>query len=533
MPEYGEHRPEDLPEAIARRAVVHRVMGHAVRDPDRLALVAHRDAATEIRRSYAALRDDVVRLADGLRALDVTPGERIGLFCDSETAYQAVVTLLAANLMGAAFVPLNARYSARELKDAALRSSCVVILAAAKLAPLLQSVRTDLPDLRHVIIAESTFESVLAQGNPAATGWPELDPEATSEIMFTSGTTALPKAAIQTYGRTGASSFIYNVMLEMTPKDTIHCSFPIFTSACTKCVLLPGLSAGCTVVIDPVMNLPDILARMRTYRTSIYYSVPAFFMFLLDMLKDNPLDLPDARLFAYGGSAMPPHAIQALAQRFPHVGLVHSLGSTETCATGAILYPRYAAERVASVGKAFPYTEVRLVDDAGQPVPHGTRGEFAIRSPAVFKGYLNDHDNTAATLRDGWVMMGDIGVADEEGFLYHVDRKKDIIIRGGHNIGSIEVESVIHAFPGVAEVAAVGAPHPRLGEDVMVFVVATKGKLLDREALLAWCRENLADYKVPRHLVELEALPRNPMGKVLKTELRDKARDYMAARATA
>ncbi|GGB28310.1 long-chain-fatty-acid--CoA ligase [Tistrella bauzanensis] len=524
--------PEDMPATVIAQPVVYRILAHAETSPDALALVATASAGVEVSRSYGALRADILRFADGLRRRGVAQGDRIGIFADNENACQAIVAILAANLLGAVFVPLNARYTARELLDAARRAACSVILAADRLAPTVNRIRGDLPALREIILMENgngaaDFKSILDLGAPDAQGWPQLAPDDISEIMFTSGTTAAPKAAIVTHGRTAAAAHIYRTMLDLRPDDRLQSFFPIFTTASTKCVILPILSAGGAAIIDAGMSIPDSLARMKTYGSTIYYGVPAFYIFLLEHMRIQPERPSALRLFIYGGAAMPLTPIRQLAEFFPEVGLAQTFGSTETGATGTILYPRYTLSRMGSVGRAGPYTAVKLVADDGTEVADGVQGEFAVRSAAVFAGYLDDPATSRATLKDGWVLMGDIGYRDADGFFYHTDRKKDIIIRGGHNIGSMEVEDVIYKFPDIEEAAAIAVPHPKLGEDVFVFVVMKEGRTLDASALLTYCRDMLADYKVPRHIVAIPSMPRNPMGKILKTELRVTARELL------
>ncbi|MGR3780993.1 MAG: class I adenylate-forming enzyme family protein [Albimonas sp.] len=532
----------DLPASASATPVVGQVFAIAERTPDAVALTAFAGAVGETRRTYAELRRDVTRLADGLRRAGVRPGERLGILVDSRHAAQAMTAIFASNLLGAVVVPLNARYAARELRDALRRSGCATLIAAPDQLETLARIRADLPDLLRVIPAEAGaagapgYAEILDAGDAEAGGWPRLDPDAMSEIMFTSGTTAAPKAAVTTHGRTAASAHIYRALLELTREDVLHSFFPIFTTASTRCVALPALTAGARAVLDPAMDVPEVVARMGRERSTLYYAVPAFYIFLLEAAQQaeaagRPLSLPDLRLLIYGGAAMPEATIAELRRRFPGLAAMQTLGSTETGATGAALQPEFAAAKLGSVGKAYPFTDVRLVDDAGREVATGEVGEFAVRSGGCFREYLDDPENTAATIRDGWVLMGDLGKRDADGFLFHVDRKKDIIIRGGHNIGSMEVESALYEHPGVAEAAAVAVPHPRLGEDVFVFVVRSPGSQVNAETLTAHCRARLADYKAPRRIAFIAQMPRNPMGKIVKTELREQARRIAEAPA--
>lgn len=533
MEDYGTYLPEDMPSEVTATPVLQMIFAHADTTPDALAIVAHGEPGREVRLTYGELRQQVVAMADGLRRNGVKPGDSIGILLDNTHAYQAVITILASSLLAAIFVPLNARSVARELADAIKRSGCRFILAAPESEETLIKVRPELNAFSKIILtiasdkADLNFDGLLAQGDSKAGNWPQIEMESVCEIMFTSGTTAAPKAVAIKHSATAATAHIFKVMLGLTSDDVVQSFFPIFTTASTKCVVLPILSAGGTAIFDPNMDVPEVVRRIQREKTTLYYAVPAFYIFLLELAANQDFTLDSVRLFMFGGAAMPEGPIRDLQKRFPHIGLGQTLGSTETGATGSVIYPRFMLDKMGSVGKAYPFTEVRLVDNNFNEVPVNTPGEFAVRSAAIFKEYLGDPENTAATLKDGWVLMGDIGERDKDGFLFHTDRKKDIIIRGGHNIGSMEIEGVLYQHLKVAEVAAVGVPHAKLGEDVFVFIVKAAGQDLTTEEILEYCRENLADYKVPRHVAFLDEMPRNAMGKIVKTTLRDDAKKIL------
>ena len=526
-------RPEDIPADVLATPVIERLFAFAETAPHATALVATAGQGDEVHLTYAQLRRSIVKFADGLRKAGVAKGDKIAVLMQNDHGFQALIAIFATTLAGGVFVPLNARYAPRELRDAIHRSGSSTVIAAGDQLEKLSRIRSDLQDLKRIVTVDDTpdrplsFDSVLDAGNAEATGWPRLHPDDMSEIMFTSGTTAAPKAAVMTHGRTAASAHIYRGFLQLTPADVMHSFFPIFTTASTKCAGFPILSAGGKFVLDPKLNMPDVIARMSRESSTIYYGVPAFYVFLLEHIAANPCQLPDLRLFAYGGAAMPRSAIEGIRQHFPAVETLQTFGATETGGTGAVLLPDFADAKAGSIGRAVPYTAVRLVDDFGNEVPAEAEGHFAVKSPANFLCYLNDKANTDATLKDGWVLTGDIGKRDADGFFYHLDRSKDIIIRGGHNIGSMEIESVLYQHPAVVEAAAVAVPHPKLGEDVFVFVTGAEGHPATEAELIAYCRENLADYKVPRHIAFIDEMPRNPMGKIVKTGLRDRAKDIV------
>jgi acyl-CoA synthetase (AMP-forming)/AMP-acid ligase II len=242
---------------------------------------------------------------------------------------------------------------------------------------------------------------------------------------------------------------------------------------------------------------------------------------MLDELERSPRPLPSMRLWDYGGAAMPASAVRALAQKFPRVELRKQYGMTETGPSGTLLTPDQALRRIDSSGRPMPLCEVAVLDHEGQPASGRTIGEIAIRSPACMRGYYKNDEATRQVLQDGWVRTGDVGWLDEEGYLYYSDRIKDIVNRGGLKISSVEIEEVLYRHPGVLEAAVVAVPHEKLGEDIRAFVVAKDAALLDLDELRAFCREHLADYKVPRRIDCLQDLPKNSMGKIQKAVLRD------------
>jgi acyl-CoA synthetase (AMP-forming)/AMP-acid ligase II len=263
-------------------------------------------------------------------------------------------------------------------------------------------------------------------------------------------------------------------------------------------------------------------ARAGTFEPTIYFGVPAMLALILDTAGEASLtavrSLTD---IMFGGSSMPRPLADRLLTTFPGVRLWNLYGLTEAGPGGTALRPEDALRKLSTVGTPLPGMEVRVTDDAHDAVPGGTPGEIAIRTPTRMTAYLDDPEATARTIDDeGWLYTGDIGAMDDDGFLTIMDRKNDMIVRGGFNIYPAEVEQALLQHPAVLEAAVVGKPHRILGEDVMGFVVLRDGEDVAAEALSAFCREHIADYKSPRAFTFLEQLPRNAMGKVLRRELR-------------
>lgn len=255
------------------------------------------------------------------------------------------------------------------------------------------------------------------------------------------------------------------------------------------------------------------------------------YIFLLDKAAERTIDVSNLKCFFFGGSPTSAEVIRRLDEGFPGIDLRNGYAPTETGPAGTFIGGADILARPTSVGTPWPLVEVKVVDDEDNIVPTGERGEVCTRGPCIMKGYYGDPELSAEALKGGWHHTGDIGVIDEDGYLAVVDRKKDMVIRGGHNIASLEVEQVLSKHPAVAEAAVVGVPHPKLGEDVQAFLILRSGQRTTPEEVRDFCKDKLADYKIPRKVCIVEQLPRGPLGKVLKSALREIAVDMNKAAA--
>ncbi|QCI68322.1 class I adenylate-forming enzyme family protein [Phreatobacter stygius] len=516
-----------LPDALVGRSIIDLVADQAARRPDALALTARSADGAEQRLSYGELLARAQRLAAGLRHLGVTRGDHVGMMMNNEAGVEAAVTMLALHRLGAVVVPVNTRFAADEIVYVVNKARLGLLIAMRDFWPLLQSLEPRLAGVRHVITvggdaasAPADWQRIFDEAPARHEPWPSVPPDAMSEILFTSGTTAHPKGAVMTHGRSVISAYGFAEAMSLAETDVFQSFFPFFTTASLHCLLLPAWWAGAQAVLDPALDVPAIIGRMERERTTKYIGAPAFYIFLLDHYDRSRHDLSTLTMFDYGGAAMPVEVIQRLAETFPHIELRQTYGMTESGPAGTVLKGEDGQAKLGSVGRPWPLTEVRVVDEAGAAVAAGTAGEIAIRSPSVMLEYYDEPVLTQKALQDGWLLTGDIGYLDAEGFLYHVDRKKDMIIRGGHNIGSLEVEEALFRHPAIQDAAVIAVPHPKLGEDIHAFVVPRPGRTVDAGALQAFCRDKLADYKIPRRITFTDALPRGPMGKVLKSDLR-------------
>lgn len=535
---------ERLPASVAGETIFGMLAERAASRPDAHALTATSAYGGEVRLTYRQLEHMATQLADGLRQLGVASADHVGVMLDNEAGLEAAVTMMALHRLGAVVVPVNTRFATAELVYVLNKARCSTLLAPVGMWRKLAALLPDVPGVRVTMTAgfssgagddagefASDWRDVLARGDANAGNWPDVSPDSMSEILFTSGTTAHPKGAVMTHRRSLTAAFGFAAAMSLDENDVYGSFFPFFTTAALHCLLLPSWFAGAAAVVDPRLDIDEIIARMAREGLTKYIGAPAFYIFLLEAYDAARHDLSGIRMFDYGGAAMPVEIIRRLADVFPWIELRQTWGMTESGPSGTVLLGKDALRKAGAVGQPWPLTEIRIVDDAYAPVATGVAGEIAVRSPAVMREYYDQPELTRETLRDGWLMTGDIGFIDEEGYLHHVDRKKDMIIRGGHNIGSLEVEEALFQHPAIQDVSVVAAPHPRLGEDIHAFIVFRPGLIADVDALRDFCVERLADYKIPRRMTFLDEMPRGPMGKVLKQELRRRAVEASAAPA--
>ena len=502
----------------------HRFAAHA----NRLALIASAADGGERRITYAQLGWQAVKFARGLEALGAVRGDKIGILADNRVGYEASVTLVACILAGFVAVPINARFSREEIDHAADLAEIRFLVHDMRHEETLGDIAARIPAMERLIGIGSVpatssslaWEAVAVRPAADAPAWPAPDEDEISEILFTSGSTARPKAAMLGTASGVYAAFGFAAALGLREGDIYQSFFPFFTTAGIRCVLLPAWFAGATAVLDPQLDIEAIMRRIEEERTTAYVGVPSFFIFLLEAYDPAKYDLSSLRVLDAGGAALLPETTARLVEAFPGVDIRQTYGGTEGGPCGTVLEGKDALRKIGSAGTCWPHTELRVVDEDGSDVPAGETGEIVVRSPGIFTGYYRNEEASRETLREGWMHSGDIGRLDGEGYLYVVDRKKDLVIRGGHNIGTLEVETVLLRHPNVSEASVIGVPHPKLGEDLLAVIKTTDGADIPSEELRAFCSGKLADFKTPRNFVFVTDFPRTGMGKILKPELR-------------
>ncbi len=503
----------------------------ATEAPDRVALVAasQGDADSLRRTTYAEMADTARRIARGFQDLGAKQGDRVGILLDNTSATEAHFTYHAAHRLGAINVPLNTRYVARELASAMSLAGIDLLVYHSRLSEKVEQVSELLEhDVKLVCVGDNTgsshasWEDLLAceplQATVALSGLEDAD------WIFTSGTTGTPKAARFTHEACVACGYQIANAWSLTPDDMYQSSSPFFTSTGCHTNLLGALAAGCTYLFDPDTSLNGFLRRAKAYGSTVCFLVTSLVKILIVEHKDDLAKLGNMRRIVYGGMAMPTDLYRSIHSAMVDdlgIELMHLMGLTEAGPTGLCLDPVDHNAKPGSVGnKAYSvWTRFRIVSEEGEPVQAGEIGELCFKSPSVMHSYLSSGEEETP-FRDGWLHTGDLVREDKEGYVYFVDRKKDIIRRGGLNISSAEVENVLRLFPGVLDAAIIARRHPVLGEDVCAYIESDTE--LPSDALREHCEAHLADYKVPRHIRLVGELPRNSMGRVLKKILRER-----------
>lgn len=478
-------------------------------------------------RSYAELDRGASRAANALLGCDLQPGERV-CFLD-KTHDDAVEALFAIGKAGGVFTPVNWRLAPPEIAYVVNDARAPVLLAGEEYRAVVEEIRPQLEHVRHVRFfgdGDDPADSYSAWRDASGDDDPRCDtPEAeTVWQLYTSGTTGHPKGAELTHGNllTAMASAVQGFG-GFRPGEVALVSAPFYHIGGAG-YALSGAMGGLTLVLTREFVPSEILKLIGEHRINYTFWVPAMMLFLLQHPECGNADFSSLKAILYGASPIPEGLLKRAIETFG-CEFIQAYGLTET--TGAItLLPGSehvpGSPRLRSCGKPVFGEQVRVVDEAGREAPPGTVGEIQMRGALVMKGYWGRSEDTAQAIgADGWFRSGDAGYFDEDGFLYIHDRVKDMVVSGGENIYPAEVESVLFAHPGVADVAVIGVPDERWGESVKAVVVCAEGASPSEKELLDYCEGKLAGYKRPRSVDFVDSLPRNPTGKLLKRELRE------------
>ncbi len=482
--------------------------------------------------TFAELDAGANRVAHGLIALGIKPGERVAFLGKNHPCY--FEALLGAARAGAVMTPVNWRLAPPEVAYILGDSQARVVFVGEGFAASLAAARNEAPMVEHVIGIDApdhtgTDYRTWRDGFPTTPPAHRIKPEDDALQLYTSGTTGKPKGAVMTHGSILSSRDASGREGEMrtwqepVPGDVTLLAMPCFHISGTG-TGIGTMVAGTNSIVLPEYDPTKALDLIENYNISKIFLVPAAIQILLNHPRVNEVDFSRLKYVTYGASPIPLELMRE-AMRVLGCGFVQMYGMTETSGTIVALDPEDhvsdGSPKMRSVGKPLPGVEVKIIDEAGNPVPTGTVGEIATRSSKNMRGYWNNPEATAATIdAEGWLRTGDAGYFDEDGYLYIHDRVKDMIISGGENVYPAEVENALYSHPKVADVAVIGVPDPKWGEAVKACVVVKPGESLTEAELIAHARTLIAGYKCPKSIDFIEALPRNPSGKILRRELR-------------
>lgn len=484
----------------------------------------------ERRRTWAQSAERTARLASALRSLGCRTGDRIGILGLNSDRY--LEAMHATWWIGAVTVPMNTRWAVAEHVYSADDAGFHVVFvddANLECARKIQSQRPSLGPFIHMGDGPTpegllAFETLIAAHEPVPAA--PAPNEALTGIFYTGGTTGLPKGVMHSALSLWAGATCLAVEMRAPDHQRYLHAAPMFHLGDLAQAFATTQKAG-THVFVPGFSTDGVTAAIREHAVDITLLVPTMIGMLLDSPTFDPADFRSLQVLSFGGSPTTDAVLGRMRAAFPQSRLIQGFGQTETMAVGALLLddggPLDVDDRKRrSVGRAAYGVQLGIYDDAGAPLPVGEVGEIWIRTPSAMLGYWNKPDQTAETLTDGWVHTGDAGYLDEAGFLYVCDRVKDMVISGGENVYSAEVENALASHPAVAQVAVIGVPDERWGERVHAVVVPKAGAAPDLESLQSHCRPLIAGYKIPRSFELRETpLPLSAVGKVLKTALRE------------
>ncbi|MBN2077536.1 MAG: long-chain-fatty-acid--CoA ligase [Spirochaetes bacterium] len=503
-------------------------------DMARRAATKHGDKTAVIFRdtalSFYDLERESRRFAHLMTAMGIGKGDRVALYAYNSHYYP--ICLIGLGKIGAIQVPINYMLNAEEIAYIVNHSGARVFIAEDTLHPVIDQARREgkfqsVEQWGFIPLAGSTvppgFRNITEEMAAMPVDEPQVDvgPEDIVQIPYTSGTESKPKGAMLSHRALMSQyySCIFDGSYE-TDDVSLH-ALPLFHCAQLHCFLLPFLYVGATNVILHRADPLEMIRAIERYQITHMFAPPTVWIGILNHPEFGKFNHASLKKAAYGASIMPVEIIRQLSLTFGDLGLWNYYGQTEMGPVATILKPRDQLLKPGSAGKPVLNVETRLMDDEGSFVPVGTVGEIVHRSGQVMTGYLDDAEKTAEAFAFGWFHSGDLGRFDSDGFLYVVDRKKDMIKTGGENVASREVEEALYEHPGIEEVAVIGLPDPKWIEVVIAVVVPKKGVDLSEKEIAGFAKERLAGFKCPKRVVIRESLPKNPSGKILKRELKE------------
>lgn len=497
--------------------------------PDRDALVSGSKRIT-----YMEMVERTNRLANALQAMGLARGDKLGVMAVNSTEF--IEAYYACAKLGVALVPLNFRAKDEELTYMLNSSECSTLFVGERYLDLLGRIRGDLTGVKNFVCFERaadgmpSYNELLSKGSPDDL-YVEVEDEDPTIVIYTSGTTALPKGVVLTY--LTLTAYVTNTMDPAMPEvhDVTLLTVPLFHIAGAT-AMMSSIWGGRTLVVLPQFEPELYLKTVQDEKVTHSFIVPTMLKRVMEHPNFNNYDISSLKLITYGAAPMPYEVVRKAVEVF-HCGLMNAYGQTESTSSLTYLGPddhmihglsederEKKLHRLRSVGRAMDDIELAILNEQNEFLGQGDEGEICVRGARVMREYFKQEEATHAAIHDGWLHTGDVGYLDEDRYLFITGRKKDLIIRGGENISPGEIESVLEEHAGVEEAAVIGVSDVDWGEEIKAVVVLKRGESATPDNLRTYAKSRLASYKVPRYIVFVDELPRNAMGKVLKTEIR-------------
>ncbi|SIS44825.1 fatty acid--CoA ligase family protein [Salimicrobium salexigens] len=482
------------------------------------------------RTDYRTFDAKVTKFASALEDAGFEKGDHVALISGNSPVF--MIGLYGALRAGLSVIPINPTYTSKEMKYILKNGDVKGVITLDVLVSQLDVVDDEL-DVTHYFVADTgadidleaftispkmkSFTKTVEQGSASFTP-PSLDDDDLAVILYTSGTTGKPKGAMLTHKNIYSNAKDVATYLEISEEDRVIATLPMFHVFCLTVALNAPIVNGGTIIVIPQFSPGEVFKAAKEYEATVFAGVPTMYNYLLQTGDGQESTFENMRISVSGGSSLPVSLLEAFEKKF-NVRVSEGYGLSEASPVTAF-NPLDRPRRAGSIGQNITNVENKVVDELGQEVPAGETGELVVKGPNVMKGYYKMPEETAVTIKDGWLFTGDMAREDEEGYFYIVDRKKDLIIVGGYNVYPREVEEVLYQHPEITEAAVVGEPHPEMGEAVIAFVVSDNPSL-NEEAVIEYCKQEMAKYKLPKRIEFMEELPKNTTGKILRKNLRD------------
>jgi fatty-acyl-CoA synthase len=479
---------------------------------------------TTYRFTYRELNARVNRLANALLGKGIGKGDRVATFCYN--CHQMLEIYFAISKIGAIIVPLNFRLEAPETTFMLRDSGSTAIVFQDYFSEIIRSLQPSvhITSSNYFVIGGKgspweNYEEILKMSSPEE---PEIEEEVELDdpqmIMYTSGTTGVPKGALMSHKKTFYNTLNSQMYFDLTSRDIMLVVMPLFHSGGLNMCALPILYQGGTAVIQSAFNPEETLALIQKYKITTGLVVPTMLNLFLKTGGIDIFDLSSLRLLLISGEPLPVALIEEYKKR--NIYIRQAFGQTETSTQLCQMPNDEDSNKIGSVGRSVFYADIRLVDKNGNDVGPGEAGEIILKGPTQMLGYWNNPEETAKTIRDGWLYTGDLARMDEDGYVYMIDRARDVIISGGENIYPAEIERVYASHPKILEVAVIGVPDARWGEVGKALIVLKEGETMTEEEAIGFLKGKVAKYKIPKRVEFTNEFPKTASGKIKKSELK-------------